>query len=274
VNVELFLESRLTRRTDFASIRKSLQGVAEAGFDGVLISGHCLADPGLLCRAVREVRLPVSHFHIPADLEFDPTSPDETRRKASLRLMEKKLDQAAQLETKVAVFHLSARFENTPGILQKRSRYFQELMSVWKRAKALGVRLAVENLSFPANQKLLQRFFAWDTERNFGFCYDSGHQLLSKEKASILERFGDRLQALHLNDNDGVHDDHLLPGDGILSMPRLGAALRKWGCRRLELEACLVRPPYTRLAVRQRAERAFRRATSLARFLSNPVEKR
>ena len=66
--------------------------------------------------------------------------------------------------------------------------------------------------------------------RLFGFCLDTGHLLLvGKDVKQTMLQLGDRLEALHIHDNDGVNDQHLLPYTGILDWDRFVEGLRESG---------------------------------------------
>ena len=57
-----------------------------------------------------------------------------------------------------------------------------------------------------------------------GMCYDSGHGNHIKSNGTgreMLRRFGHRLMALHLHDNNGLGDQHLFPFDGTVDWPPL-----------------------------------------------------
>lgn len=47
-----------------------------------------------------------------------------------------------------------------------------------------------------------------------GFCYDSGHHLSYYPDVDFLSKYGSRLMALHLHDNNGSRAQHGLPFDG------------------------------------------------------------
>ncbi len=54
-------------------------------------------------------------------------------------------------------------------------------------------------------------------EKCFGFCLDTGHALLvGNDIYQFMVTMGDRIEAFHVHDNDGVHDQHLAPYTGIL----------------------------------------------------------
>ena len=89
-----------------------------------------------------------------------------------------------------------------------------------------GVRLAVENVQRP---ETLDFVFSRPGCERLGFCYDSGHAFAAGD-TRLLEKFGARLCALHLHDNDGKIDQHLLPGEGAIDWPALAGRLRAAGC--------------------------------------------
>jgi sugar phosphate isomerase/epimerase len=62
----------------------------------------------------------------------------------------------------------------------------------------------------------------------FGFCLDIGHLLLlGQDPCYWIEKLGDRLEPLHIHDNDGVNDDHTLPYLGCGNWDRFIHGLRK-----------------------------------------------
>ena len=73
-----------------------------------------------------------------------------------------------------------------------------------------GVRLAVENLGKTCFVREVIRDLA-DNEY-VGLCFDSGHNnVVAENDFSLLTEFADRIFALHIHDNDGKTDQHILP---------------------------------------------------------------
>ena len=67
-------------------------------------------------------------------------------------------------------------------------------------------------------------------EKRFGFCLDIGHLLLvGQDPCTWIEKLGDRLETLHIHDNDGVGDDHIAPYLGCCNWDRFVLGLRKIG---------------------------------------------
>ncbi len=65
---------------------------------------------------------------------------------------------------------------------------------------------------------------------SFGVCFDSGHALITKEDIPAACRLlGKRLLALHLHDNTGDRDDHLIPYFGKVPFDAMVEALKEIG---------------------------------------------
>ena len=113
----------------------------------------------------------------------------------------------------------------------------ERIRKVVEEAKRLGVKIAFENTKREAYLAAVMEEFK-DYE-NVGFCWDTGHQLCFTPEIDMMELYGDRIIATHLNDNlgisnyDGVlnsQDDlHLLPFDGIGDWEDFTKRLNKYG---------------------------------------------
>ncbi len=58
-------------------------------------------------------------------------------------------------------------------------------------------------------------------EKRFAFCFDAGHALLlGKDIKTAMMTVGDRIEAFHLHDNDGISDQHVAPYMGKLDWAR------------------------------------------------------
>lgn len=78
-------------------------------------------------------------------------------------------------------------------------------------AELKSVRIAFENLNNVENLSVVLKIFP---SKNVGFCYDSCHHINYACNINLLNMYGNRLFALHLQDNGGVHNQHQLPFDG------------------------------------------------------------
>lgn len=62
---------------------------------------------------------------------------------------------------------------------------------------------------------------------NLGVLFDTGHALIvGEDTPKAIEDLGEKLLHLHLSDNDGKQDQHLIPGKGVYDFRALIRALR------------------------------------------------
>lgn len=69
-------------------------------------------------------------------------------------------------------------------------------------------------------------------DRRYGICLDTGHLNCfgNKDQETFILRAGSLLQALHIADNEGTHDQHLMPfGKGTVNFQKVFAVLKKQG---------------------------------------------
>ncbi len=113
------------------------------------------------------------------------------------------------------------------------------LMPFIEMAAKHGVGVTLENMFDPTPR---QRTFTASTEQLLslvdafdpavvGVCWDFGHANLvgMDQVESLREIGGKRLKAVHVADNHGVKDDHLLPFYGTMDWPPLVAVLKEIG---------------------------------------------
>lgn len=121
---------------------------------------------------------------------------------------------------------LVAHLEDGPNPPPPSPLGLERLRRVEEAAEETGVVLALENLRFTDH---LHAALAALHSPRVGFCYDSGHHYLSGPQEDLLGRYGSRLAALHLHDNDGTGDWHALPFDGSIDWRTLAARLAATG---------------------------------------------
>ena len=119
------------------------------------------------------------------------------------------------------VIHLTG-FPPYPPVSDLGLKRIEELVNL---AEQKNVKLAFENLwTFEHLDAVFKRF----PSPNVGFCYDIGHENLNLHK-DCLASYGDRIFALHINDNfaDG-YDAHVLPFDGVINWDKKMNQLRQF----------------------------------------------
>jgi len=146
-----------------------------------------------------------------------------------------------------------------------------------RRAEQLGVNVAMENLCQIYAIERAAWLLAQIGSPRFGLCFDAGHfnaQISKVPELNLLARFGRRLMALHLHDNEGPvlraleDDQHRLPFDGTTDWPAQMHKIAETGYRgpvSLEVNA---RPPfYEGVAPKEFLRRAHKRAVKLEELL-------
>ena len=179
----------------------------------------------------------------------DYTSENEYAREAGVHLIKNRIDLAAALDAKVIVLHMQLPWEPMQKDPEFQSRYFQQVFKSFDELKPYcldkGIRIAVENLPGEPNGLSKDRFdalFDRYPEECMGFCFDSGHALImaKPDPLELLERYKNRLIAMHLHDNKGCtaeewHSDpmtsacdlHMIPMTGTLDWDRLAKLVAK-----------------------------------------------
>lgn len=89
-------------------------------------------------------------------------------------------------------------------------------------AEKYGFTVAIENSAYPEHlYKVLDNI----TSPAFGHCYDSGHRNAFAPREDFLGKYGDRLVATHMQDNEGKRDLHIMPFDGTIDWNTLAVQL-------------------------------------------------
>jgi len=132
---------------------------------------------------------------------------------------------AARVGAEVLVLHLPAM--PTPEPAEAARRAVADVGRLLPACRELSVRLAIENLAGPAHTPaLFDALFEAFAPDELGFCYDSGHALLTDEPG-LIARYADRLAATHLHDNDGWADQHRPPGEGVADWPMILGTIKR-----------------------------------------------
>jgi sugar phosphate isomerase/epimerase len=138
---------------------------------------------------------------------------------------------------RIAVVHTTCDPEGLSDEMYERSRetsmaFIDQLR---QQAKDMGLTLALENLGLRPH--LRRRFGSSLTElsqafpsQDVGFCLDVGHMARNGLDArSEIKAAGERLISIHANSNDGVHDRHWLPTQGVPDWAEVKSELTRSG---------------------------------------------
>lgn len=171
---------------------------------------------------------PQGHLYLTIDI----ACPDTASRRKNIDELKLWIELYAALDIRAAVLHpggFSADGKNSAGkrINDARIKSLQEL----SRFAAGGpVAICLENLIKVHNssEDLLKIIKDCGSPANIGICLDTGHLNVAKGRPSdFIKNAGKRLKALHIADNLGENDDHILPfGRGTVDWESVMRALR------------------------------------------------
>jgi len=212
-------------KDDISFSETFLQRIAEVGFTNVHWCHHWKGDYIYSDYEIEEIRkwlerykLSMADCHATDGEEKSYCSPVEYKRKAGIDLIKNRIHFINELGGNVIVLHLWTP-DDFLKVKEVRNRFlkivfrsFDELMEYALQKK---VKIGIENLEYNTNNEI---DMLWGTLFDrygceyMGLCYDSGHGINSDaDTLDLLEKYKQRIVALHLNENNGLFDLHQIP---------------------------------------------------------------
>jgi sugar phosphate isomerase/epimerase len=228
-----FMDLAISTCFDYGlTIERSLELIGAAVFELISLGGktshsryHNESGRQHLLELLRKHALRVDSVHAPFGGTTDLSEPEEVLRHASVIDVRRAIEACAELGGTVVIIHLNSL--RTDNISKRMKSINTSLSELLETARSCGVRLALENLPGDGSLVLLKYALQVFNDELIGLCFDNGHQFLQPDAMELLSLFGDRLYAIHLHDNDGVNDLHLLPFEGKYDLPNLAAQFNK-----------------------------------------------
>ncbi len=160
-------------------------------------------------------------------------APFPTRDKVVLSTLKRAIECTAEAGGKICIIHP----DNYKSAEENAEMYFNLLPF----AKECGVKIAAENMwCWPEGSKTAARAACSDHEDfikhlnvvnddYFVACLDIGHASMAGLNTSaekMIHTLGDKLQALHIHDNDLLHDSHQIPFSMNIDFQKVVKALK------------------------------------------------
>lgn len=197
--------------------------IRAAGFDCVMLWWSDLFGRGegfeKDADLARDAGLQIENMHAPVH-EQNALSQDDEQGKSVLHDYLKCVEDCHTYQIPTVVIHLpDDEFPiNDLG--------FERLNRIVEKAGELNVQIAFENLR---NIRNLDAVLSRVTSSHVGYCYDSCHHINFAPDTDLLNLYGNRLKAIHLQDNGGSHNQHQLPFDGNVGWPVVMEELKRAG---------------------------------------------
>jgi len=133
-------------------------------------------------------------------------------------------------------------------------------------AKKLDVKVAFENLKIKGYLEYIIKNIDND---NVGICYDAGHGHAHFKDEFNWELFKDKIFAVHLHDNDGTDDQHLLPFDGNIAWEQVIENLKNANYEgTITLELCY-RNEYLEMSIEEFYKKGYKIGCKIAQMFEN-----
>jgi len=228
-------------------IERAIDLTSEAGFEAIELIYDIPHFPlGFDRRALAGLRELISSRGLEVSVhsslwDLNPASHLDQLFRLTLKFARNSVNACRALNGEVVVLHPGRcpipEVKTVMGGAKERYRKFvSECLSY---AGDRGVTLALENAdghptNYPSSiEDLLPLLRELE---GAGVAFDIGHAYLAERRhknpkpelaiASAIKRVGNRLVHVHLHDNRGVHDDHLVPGKGAVNFEPIVAALK------------------------------------------------
>lgn len=223
------------------SLEEAIQHTAMAGFDAIDVWGgrpHAYRrdlrehEIRAICALLDDLGLEIASF-IPAQFQY-PTnlcSPNKVIRMDSIRYLEDSIETAARLGASI-ISVSPGHTLNDQSLDEGWELLADSLSRVCEFAGHYDVLIALEPSDEYETDLVNTTLHALDMVDqiacdNCGVLFDTGHALIAGEDTpTALNSLGDRLFHLHLSDNHGERDEHLIPGKGRYDFRELIAILK------------------------------------------------
>ncbi len=222
--------------------------VLSSTFIGMVMNSPSFAKQ--LCKEMEAVGMSFLDSHAPYGTFVDLNVPDPHLRKLMLERQRFAMCIAADMKVGTIVMHPGGTRPEWSGysvdqLCQEVTRSLDELLPL---AEELDLIIAIENSWRPTTtaERLLEQIEHFKSP-HLGICYDSGHANLLKYDRGvaecaipdawvgytpvlwddkILEKVEPELVNCHLHDNNGLYDQHLIPGAGTVDWENIVAHLK------------------------------------------------
>jgi len=173
--------------------------------------------------------------HLPYYDIFGTT--DEDKIKTMEELIRRSIIASAMLGVEWTVTHPGTVYSAGPDMsvsLEKNHEYYSKHIAT---AREHGIGIALENefeyktapyqhMYVSSPYELVELVDSFNDPKHVGICYDFGHgHLVGGFHRQCLNIYGSRLQAIHVQDNHGMSDEHLLPFHGTINWAECMAGL-------------------------------------------------
>ena len=177
-------------------------------------------------------QLPCDSLHGIFGEEFDPSSPSEQLRRSAVDTYKAEGALAQSLGGSIVIVHCSTIRRDGVPAAERALRVKQlrkSIVDLGRWGQSAGVTYAFENLPsyhvIGSDIAELAGMIGELAAPATGLCFDTGHANMVGDPAAALAQAGEELIYVHLSDNSGGADDHLMPTYGTIDIDAIARQL-------------------------------------------------
>lgn len=183
---------------------------------------------------IRASGMPCDSLHGVYGGRLDPSSPNEDDREYTVQTLKGEATLVRELGGSTVVVHCSPLWHEAACVSAEeyaaRDRQLRKsIAELGRYGAARAVWYAFENLPgyHPIGSDVgrLAEMLREVGAPHTGMCFDTGHANMTGDAARAIEAAREQILYVHLCDNDGLADQHLMPGRGTLKMDEVAAGL-------------------------------------------------
>lgn len=195
-------------------LKKSAEIIKAVGFDGVFLSLNQDRINQKDVYNIRDCGLDIETLHLPYNYPFPIINElwrESGNTSLALNILKESIDFAADNEIKIVILHASSGY-NPPSLNYESLINFEVLAD---HCYNKGITLAIENIK-------RTDYVLWlltKLPQHVKLCFDIGHANAFTHNlfSSVWDEALNKICCMHLHDNDGSKDQHLMPGMGTIN---------------------------------------------------------
>ncbi len=161
----------------------------------------------------------------------------------------------------LVIMHLTSKFVAPPFCEASLNR----IKEIVNYAESLNVKIAFENTKIKG---YLEYVLANIKSKNIGVCYDIGHDHAHFKDTYDFSFFKNKFFAVHLHDNHGEDDEHLLPFDGTIDYEKQIKSLKENGYNGYTTLELKYQKKYSDMSLKEFYKEAFKRGKLLQKMFN------
>lgn len=179
------------------------------------------------------VTIAQTHLSFPIDYDTDG------ERRVIVDKLLTELDASLILGSPYVVIHPSRKLSGLGNFAEGVENFGKIITAVNEHIKGTNLQVCVENIPIYNKYKYCRvqgactradDLIKYVEKFGVGACLDTGHaHLVGENPAYVARKLGKNLKVMHINDNYGIDDDHIMPYTGGINWSQLATALKEIG---------------------------------------------